>query len=306
MEPLQVIILGSGSSIPTAERNHAAIWIRHGGQVLLWDCGEGTQQQIRRAGLTPTKIDHIFITHWHTDHFAGLPGLLQTLKLEQRSRPLFIYGPEAHHYVSLLQPIFWKETPFNIEVQNIDHLNSQESTILQQENFIVSAIPVKHSIPAAAYALQEKNRWNIELSLAHRQGLEPGPLLKKLKQKESIHYQGKEINISDIAHLTPGRKIVYSGDTAPCPAVEKIAAGAHLLIHEATFLKESSEQHSSAEEAALTAFKAGVQKLILTHYSRRYDQQDIENMEQTLAHKYDGLTISAARDIQEISLPGST
>jgi len=102
METMEIVILGSGSIVPSPERNHAAFWVRHGADFFLWDCGEGTQKQIVKAGLSYMKIDNIFITHWHADHFAGLIGLIETLNLEGRKRELKIYGPEAEKYISIL------------------------------------------------------------------------------------------------------------------------------------------------------------------------------------------------------------
>lgn len=309
MDPLKIVVLGSGSSIPTADRNHAGFWIRYGGKVFLWDCGEGTQRQLRSAGLTPTKIDDIFITHWHADHFAGLIGLLKTLKLEERTKELQLYGPQTEKYVPLIlkltgepgyeiQTIELNLPENNLQEQSVSETQTVPQVVLRKKDFTISWIPARHSIPAVAYCFQEKDHWNIDLQKAKKQGLTPGPLLQKIKEQEKVSFRGRTISLAQIANKTKGRKIVYSGDTAPSPLIKSLATGADILVHEATFLKQSSLNHTTAVEAAKLAKSAGVKKLILTHYSQRFKTP--EPLEKQ-AQKYFPNT-KAARDLLKLEI----
>ena len=298
MKSLKTIILGSGSSIPTDSRNHSGYWIRYGGEVMLWDCGEGTQRQIRKADLSPTKIDRIFITHWHTDHFAGLLGLLETLKLEERTKKIQIYGPEIDKYISTLSQLVWNNIEYEIETININPDVKTEQTILENNNYSISYITAKHSEPAVAYCFQEHDHLNIDMDKAKKMGLNEGPLLQKIKDKGKINFNGKKIKLEQIANMTTGRKIVYSGDTAPSSLIEKIAHNADLLIHEATFLNKVSDTHSTIKNAADLAKRAKVKKLILTHYSQRF--RNIDRLKEEAQKYFPDAKI--ARDLMNINL----
>lgn len=298
MEPLKFIVLGSGSSIPTTERNHSSYIIKYNGDVFLWDCGEGTQRQLRKTGVSPLKIDQIFISHWHTDHFAGLPGLLETMKLEDRTKKLQIYAPEAEKYIWKLSQIFWNDKGFDIEAININFQEKKEHIIINDKKYIISSVPSSHSIPAVCYCFKEKNRWNIDLKKARIYNLSPGPLLQDIKNKGEITFNDKKVKIEQIADLKTGRKIVYSGDSRPSPLIEDIAKNADLLIHEATFIDEKSNNHSTVKEAAELASRARVKKLLLTHYSQRYKNPDIikEEARKVFKNSY------VARDFMEVEV----
>ncbi|MFW5998820.1 MAG: ribonuclease Z [bacterium] len=270
MEPVKLTILGSGSIIPTPDRNHTSLWIRSGKNVFLWDCGEGTQKQLQIAGLSYMKIDKIFITHWHTDHFAGLPGLLETLSLSGRKSKLQIIGPETDRYMPLILNLTGNKFNYEIETINTEYQKEKEKIIINENNYTISSVPALHSIPAAAYCFQQKESWNIDLEKAASYGLSPGPILKEIKEKGTIYYNNKKIKLNQIANYNSGKKIVYSGDTRPSPLIEKMAHKADILIHDSTFLDNGSEKHSTVKEAAELARRAEVKKLILIHYSRRY------------------------------------
>ena len=296
MEELKVIILGSGSIVPTPTRNHAAIWIRHGQDILLWDCGEGTQLQLQKAGLSFMNIDKIFITHWHADHFAGLIGLLETFDLEGREEKLQIIGPQANKYYNIISNLHQGSPEFEIEIKDIDFETPREQVIINEKYYKIKCVPANHNIPAVAYALEEKDRWNIDMEKAAKYNISAGPILRKIKKEGFIKYKGKIIKLKDIANLNKGRKIVYSGDTAPSTLKEDLAENATVLIHDSTFLNKSSEHHSTVKEAASIGKRAEVEKLVLTHYSRRYE--DLSRLKKIALNIYDNIEL--ASDLLEV------
>ncbi|RLJ08316.1 MAG: ribonuclease Z [Candidatus Aenigmatarchaeota archaeon] len=267
---LEIVFLGTGSGIPTKKRNHAAIWLDYNGEVWLWDCGEGTQKQMLYAGLNFMRIDRIYITHWHADHWAGLIGLIQTMNLEKRRRPLFIYGPEAERFVGdILDMEYWGPR-FRILARDVPV--DSEAVIHKTKEYEIRSLPVLHTVPAVAYCFQERDRWNVDIKKAEKlYGLRQGPLVGKLKREGKLVFKGKEILLQDVGVLKKGIKVVYTGDTKPFRQLIPFAKEADLLIHDATFVEEREDRmHAGAKEAAEIAREAKVRRLILTHLSRRY------------------------------------
>ena len=297
---LEIIFLGTGSGIPTPDRNHAAIWLRYEGENILWDCGEGTQIQIMKAGLSFMKLRRIFITHWHADHWAGLIGLIQTMNLERRKRNLYIYGPDAERFISDILDLGYWGPDFKIIPKNIPYEGNEITKIYGTKFFEIFSIPVKHSVPAVAYCFKERDKWNVDIKKAEKlYGLKQGPLVGKLKKEGKIVFKGKEIKLEDVAKLTKGVKVVYSGDTKPCKNLIKIAENADLLIHDTTFSEEIEDTlHTGAKEAAEIAKKANVKKLILTHFSRRY--KDVKEIEKEAKEIFPNS--KAAKDFMKIKL----
>jgi len=271
---LSIFFLGTGGTTPSKHRGLPATLVRHGGRRLLFDCGEGTQRQmISSIGLT--DIDAIFLTHYHTDHWLGLPGMLNSFALRERQKPLQIYGPpglkkllgESHHiYVRL---------SYELE---LTELSPGEQA--QFPGFSVTAIPVKHSRFSYGYALIEPERpGRLDPALAVRLGIAPGPDLGRLQRGVAV----RGISPGQVmGPARPGRKIVFSGDTAPCQALLEAARGADVLIHEASFLEDDRERahkvsHSTAAQAAKLAAEAGVRFLALNHLSSRYTVREMRN-----------------------------
>lgn len=278
---IEITFLGTVSGIPSKERNHPAIALEYYSEkkeTLLFDCGEGTQKQLMLAGISFMKIDKIFITHWHADHFAGLIPLLQTMSLEKRKKELKIFAPEAEKFVSNILSLGYFGCRFPVIPVNVPFHGDKPTLIDETEDYQVFSIPVFHSVPSVAYAFKEKDRWSIDLTKMKKLGLKRGYWLKKLKKFGKAEYKGKEIKIEEIANLKKGLKVVYSGDTKPCDNVVKISEEADVLIHDGTFLEEeSSKAHADVKQAARIAKKAEVKQLILTHISRRYtDAKELE------------------------------
>jgi len=271
---LHITFLGTGGTLPTTNRNPSAILINREGEKMLFDCGEGTQKQMMYA-RTGMKVDSIFITHFHADHFLGIPGLIQTMSFNGRTEPLEIYGPVwTKQFVNLLIQLGYYKLGFIINANEL-----RDGDIIDRGEYFIKAVATDHGIPSIGYVLEEKSRigrFNREKAI--ELGLPVGPLFSRLQSGETVTINGKTILPSQVLGETrPGRKIVYSGDTRPCASIEKESKGADLLIHDSTHGDELKSwaletKHSTSMEAAEIAKKAGVKQLILTHISTRYSE----------------------------------
>ncbi len=269
---IEIVILGSGSAIPTPERGHPSTLFNRSGELFLFDCGEGTQTRVRAAGYSPQKIKSIFISHWHADHFSGLLPLFETLNLMGRKEELKIFGPQAERFVSDLLELSYYSVGFPLRAINCP-LDGPKKLIDAAEYEIFS-IPVKHSVPAVGYFFREKERWNLSPKKLKSFGLKPSPLLQELKEKGRVTFGNKTIKLAQVAEKTAGRSFAYSGDTQPFKPFFKLISGCDLLIHDSTFLEPTpTKSHSSAAEAAILAKRFKIKKLVLSHFSQRYKSE---------------------------------
>ncbi|MDI6798562.1 MAG: ribonuclease Z [Candidatus Aenigmarchaeota archaeon] len=300
---IEITFLGTVSGIPSKQRNHPAIALEYLGEerdVLLFDCGEGTQLQLMKSGISFMKIDKIFITHWHADHFAGLISLIQTMNLEKRTKELRIFAPEAEKFVSDIVDLGYFGMRFPVTAINVPFEGEEISLINETKDYQVFSIPVYHTVPAVAYCFKEKDRWSIDVKKLKELGLRRGVWLKKLKKYGAAEYKGKEVKIEQVAISKPGLKVVYSGDTRPCENVLKISQDSDLLIHDGTFLEESAKGHADVKQAARIAKKANVKQLILTHISRRY--KDARELEEEAKKVFENTKV--AYDFMKVKLKG--
>ena len=276
-ETLQVYFLGTAGALPTPARNPSCIMVRRGTDTLLFDCGEGAQQQMMRARCGFT-INAIFVSHWHADHFLGIFGLVQTMSFNGRTEPLTIYGPTwVHEFVETVK----KVGRFNLKF-TLDSVELADGSWVRFNGYTVTAFGVSHGMPALGYVLEEDPRpGRFDRERAIELGVPPGPLFGKLQRGETIRITKdgteREILPSDVMGTPrPGRKIVYTGDTRPVlPALVAHAKDADLLIHDATYdeseIKRAAEfYHATARQAGEAAAAAGVRTLALTHISSRY------------------------------------
>jgi len=273
MTQLSIIFLGTGGSWPTVKRNVSSVALKRAGEIILFDCGEGTQRQFQKSSLSYMQISKIFITHFHGDHFLGLPGLIQTMQLNDRVVPLHIYGPKGMN--NLLEQILtlgYFRPNYPIVSHEVD-----EGDVLDFEGYKINVLRVKHGVPALAYALVEDMRpGKFDKPKALSMGIPEGPLFSKLQKGETITLDNKKITSKMV--LGPsrkGRKIVFSGDTKPIKEMVDFAKNADILIHEGTFESELEDVageygHTTAYQAAEIAKKANVEKLFLIHISPRY------------------------------------
>ncbi len=279
---ITITFLGTVSGIPSLDRNHPAIAMEYFSNyrdVLLFDCGEGTQKQLMKSGISFMQISKIFITHWHADHFAGLIPMLQTMNLEKRKTPLTIYGPEAERFVSNILDLGYFGIRFPIKAVNLEFEGNKISVVHDDEEYQILSIPAYHTVPAVAFCFKEKDKWNLDEDKMKNLGLKRGPWLKELKKTGKLEWKEKTIKLEDVGYVKKGLKVVYSGDTKPHKNILKLSRDADVLIHDGTFLEEDigEKSHTDVKQAAILAKKANVKKLILTHISRRYT--DIKEFE---------------------------
>lgn len=278
---MRVIFLGTGGTYPCIERNVVAIAVQIGKDVVLFDCGEGTQRQFMRSNVSFMSTRWIFITHYHGDHFLGIPGLIQSMNLNDREKPLDIFGPEGTiKMMKFLANAGYFTPGYEIRAHEI-----APGDKIELDGFSVIVSDVDHTVPSLAYALIEDERpGKFDLKKAAELSIPEGPLFRKLQQGESIDISGRTIHPNQVmGPPRKGRKFVYSGDTKPCEAILSLAKDADLLIHDATLLSNEERQaadfgHSTALAAARIAHEAGVKNLALIHYSPRYkDTKPLED-----------------------------
>jgi ribonuclease Z len=274
---LSVLFLGTAGSMPTVQRAPASLLIRRGGDRLLVDCGEGTQRQLLRSVGLP-DIEHVFLTHFHADHFLGLPGMLKTFTLRGREAPLNIYGPRGlKGLMSDLKRIYGK---LSYEVRLLE---LQPSDAVELGDYRVGAYAAVHRTEALGYALVEDDRpGRFDPERARSLGVPAGPEFGRLQRGEPVQADGRVIEPREVmGEARPGRTLVFTGDSEPCEATIAVARGAELLVHDGTFAEDEAERarqtgHSTAGQAAEVARAAGVSLLALTHLSSRYFAPVIE------------------------------
>jgi ribonuclease Z len=296
---IRVTFLGPSASRPTVTRNVSSLCINREGETLLFDCGEGTQRQMMRY-RTGFAIDDIFFTHMHADHFLGVVGLLRTLGLQGREAPLRLHGPPRSAPI-LEQAVHLgvDRVTFPVPIHEVE-----AGVVLARDDYDIVAYRTRHGPGSLGYALIEHDRLGrFDPERARALGVPEGPLWGRLHRGLAVDVDGRTVTADTVVGpARPGRRIVYSGDTRPCAETERIARGADLLIHDATFGHDELDraratQHATAREAAELAQRAGVARLVLTHISSRY-ADDVRPLEREARHvfpdavvAYDGLEI---------------
>ena len=265
---LSVFFAGTAGSIPTARRGLPAVLVRRGGDRILFDCGEGTQRQlVQSVGLT--ELTEVFLTHFHADHWLGLPGLLKTFDLRARERPLAIHGPRGLRELVTLAMRVAGRVRFELQLVEL-----APGDVLERDGYKIAPVPVAHRVAnALAYVIYEDPRpGEFDPETATALGVVPGPEFGALQRGEIVRGVRPE---QVLGPPRAGRKLVISGDTSPCESLRIASHAADLLVHEATFADEEHDRaaetgHSTARQAATLARDAGVTMLALTHFSTRY------------------------------------
>jgi ribonuclease Z len=272
---LEVFFAGTAGSVPTARRGLPALLVRRGGERLLFDCGEGTQRQLV-ASIGLADLDAVFLTHFHLDHWLGIPGLLKTFALRDRDRPLNIHGPPGlQELMGLLRPVIGR-LPYELRLVELEPGES-----VRGEGYAVMPFRVEHRTRRAyGYAVVEDERpGEFDPVEAERLGVRSGPDFGRLQRGETVNGVAPD---QVMGEARAGRKIVISGDTAPSEAVRVAADHADLLVHEATFREDelaraAETAHSTARQAAEIAAAASVRMLALVHLSTRYFARDVRD-----------------------------
>ena len=271
---LSIFFAGTAGSVPTPRRGLPSILVRRGGDRILFDCGEGTQRQlVSSVGLS--DLTEIYLTHFHADHWLGLPGMLKTFDLRGRDKPLTVHGPPGLEALLTLGMRLAGRVGFELSVVELS-----AGDVLVRDGYRIAPVPVSHRGTAFAYVLFEDERpGEFDPEAAVRLGLVPGPEFGQVQRGETIR------GVAPHQVLGPsrsGRKLVYSGDTRPCEALRIAAHRADVLVHEATFAEEERQRaaengHSTAVQAATIAREAEVTLLALTHISMRHPVRQLRD-----------------------------
>ncbi len=317
---LSVTFLGTSAARPTVERNVSAMALVREGETLLFECGEGTQRQMMRYGVS-FALSEIFFTHFHADHFLGVIGLIRTLGLQVRTEPMRLYGPKgAKKLLTQALQLGVERVPFEVEIVEVKPgmalreqgagkpgmaLREQGAGSRERDGYEIHVFGTEHGGGSVGYALREHERpGRFDPDKARAAGVPEGHLWGKLQRGETVELaDGRKVSAEGIVGpKRPGRLVVFTGDTRPCAGVVDAAQGADLLIHEATFGEEEKERaketgHSTAREAAQVALAAKARRLVLSHVSARYSisaeelvKEAREVFKETVVAK-DGMTI---------------
>jgi ribonuclease Z len=273
---LRVTFMGTSSARPTVSRNTSALAVQRGGDLYLFDCGEGTQRQMMRYAVGFT-VREIYISHMHADHYLGTVGLLRTMSLQDREEPLSLYAPPGDEEL-LRKAVGFELDELTYPVE-INPLAPGQS--VPHSDYVITAFAASHPGGANGYALREQERpGRFFPERAQQLGVPEGPLFGKLQRGEVVVLDnGNEVRPQEVlGPPRPGRCLVYTGDTRPCDATVEAARGCDLLIHEATFSDEEVERagrtgHSTAAQAGEIARRSGARQLVLTHLSARYSER---------------------------------
>jgi ribonuclease Z len=273
---LTLTFLGTAAACPTVDRNVSSLAVQREGEMLLFDCGEGTQRQMMRYGVG-FSFKEIFFSHYHSDHFLGVIGLFRTLGLMDRKEGMILYGPKgAERVLGGALTVGIERTRFPVEIKEL-----QPGDSLDRGDYRLDVFDTDHRADTIGYALVEKDRLGrFDPDRARELGVPEGPLWGQI-------HKGKPVTLTDgrvvipadlVGPPRPGRTLVYSGDTRPHPSVVAAARDADLLVHEATFGDDERARavetgHSTAREAAEVAREAGARRLVLTHLSARYTRE---------------------------------
>ena len=301
---LSIRLLGTSASRPTVERNVSSLAIHREGETLMFDCGEGTQRQMMRYGVS-FALEDIFFTHMHADHLLGVIGLIRTMALQGRVEPLRLWGPKGtSRMLKRVEALGFERATFPVTIAEVE-----AGQPIQRTGYSIVAFPVDHrGSTSYGYAIVEeerKGRFNPDLARELR--IPEGPLWGQIHRGLAITLEdGRVIEPSVlVGPKRKGRRVVITGDTRPCAATIDASVGADLLVHESTFGDEDAARavetgHSTAREAAQVAAGAGVQRLLLTHFSARYSR-DASDLEREARSVFPNTLIG--KDGMEIEVP---
>lgn len=300
---LGVTFLGTGAACPTVERNVSGLALMREGEMMLFDCGEGTQRQMMRYGVG-FSFSEIYFSHYHSDHLLGVIGLFRTMGLLDRKDGVTLYGPRpAQKIINHALGVGVERIKFPVEIIEV-----KPGDRLKRKEYDITVFETEHRIDTVGYALVERDRLGrFDPEVAKSLGVLEGPLWGQLHRGQAVTLPDGRVVSPDliVGPSRPGRTVVYSGDTRPCNGVRQAATGADLLIHEATFGSDERERavetgHSTAQEAAQLARDVGVKRLVLTHISARYSREAPELIDEARSI-FPSVTI--ARDGMAVDVP---
>ena len=284
---MKLHFLGTGAGLPSKQRNVTSIvldLLQERGTCWMFDCGEGTQHQLLHSPLKLSKIDKLFVTHLHGDHIYGIPGVLSSRSFHGNPSPLTIYGPVGlRRYIDACLETSTTHLTYPIEVREV----ADDGLVFHDDNVTVTARWLSHGVPSLGFRIEETDRAGVFYpQRAKAKGIAPSPLFARLQAGQSVETpDGRVVYPNEVmGPPRPGRIVAILGDTRPCPEALEVARNADVLVHEATFGQAEANlardyNHSTTIEAAEVAKMSRVHKLILTHVSARYGQEDVSNLE---------------------------
>jgi len=296
---MQILFLGTSSMVPTKERNQSSILISYSSEGILVDCGEGTQRQLKIAGVSLTKITKILISHWHGDHVLGLPGLIQSMSASGYEKTLNIYGPVGtRKFMKKMFEAFLFDRRMDIKVNEV-----KKCKFFENNEIVLEAGILEHNIDTLGYNLIEKDKRKINLKFTKKLGIPEGPLLGKLQDGKGIVWKGKKIDANKATFIAKGKKITIISDTVPCKEADKLSKDSDLLICEATYASDLEDKgfehgHMTAKQASELANRSNTKKLILTHFSARY--KNSHELEEDARNYFDN--VLCAKDFMKIDI----
>lgn len=271
-ETIKITFLGTSDQIPSSRRNHSAVLLTYKGENILFDCGEGTQRQFRKAELNPGKVTRILISHIHGDHVLGLPGFLSTLALSGYSKTLYIYGPKGiKSWIQDMLKVFGFRREYEIKIEEV------EGKFFENNEFYLEAEKMEHGIPCNAYSFVKKGLIRINKDKLNKFKISPSPVLQTLKEGKNIIIEGKKYLYKNLTYKEKDKKFSIVLDTLDNKKIVPFVKNSNLFICESSFGDELQDQakehlHLTSKQSATIAKKAKVEKLVLTHISQRYEK----------------------------------
>jgi ribonuclease Z len=285
--------------VPTKQRSQISTLLSYGSELLMFDCGEGTQRQFKVAGLKPTKVSKIFISHWHGDHVLGLPGLIQTMSASEYNGVLKVFGPKGiKEKISKMMEVFNFDCNINVEVHEVN-----DGVFFENDCYLLESLKLKHRVQCIGYRFIEKDKRRINLEYTKAQGIPEGPVLGKLQRGQAVKWNGKDVDLEKATKVIKGKKIGFVFDTLLCENCFSIAKDADILVSEGVFGSELEEKakeymHLTSTQAAIIAKKSNAKKLILTHFSQRY--KDTKQLKEEADREFENVV--CADDFMEVKV----
>jgi len=271
---IDITFLGTSAMLPTKDRNHPSVYLEYKGRGILFDCGEGTQRQMRISGISPAKIHVICLSHWHGDHSFGLMGLLQTMSVSNVNHQVTVIGPkDTVKNIEKLHEIFYSD--LNYELNIIETSNDS----IRFDGFLIESIMLEHNVPTLGFAFVQDDARKMKKKKLKEENIEDGPWLGLLQQGKEAKYKDNVLSPDEYTDVVKGMKVSYVSDTLYCDNAVRIAKDADLVISESTLMQKHEEKslqytHLTAEKAAMIASNANAKELIITHFSQRYSNTE--------------------------------
>ncbi len=314
---MRLCFLGTGSGTPTRKRNVSGLALRfEDGREWILDCGEGTQQRMLDSSVRPGRIERIFVTHLHGDHCFGLPGLLASLAVHGRIDPVEVIGPTGiARLARTALSVTRMGLPYQLSFSEFTLAEGEVAELGERGEWTISVLPLPHRVPSHAYLLQEApRRGRLDPARAAALGLRSGPDLGRLAGGETIALaDGRQIGPEQVlGPPRPGRLLALCGDTSDASVLLGRAEGCDLLLHECTYAHDRLAKarrwgHSTAQQVGELAARLAPRRLVLTHFSSRYDEgppgADIAALRAEAAAACPGVEVVAAEDLLELELP---